>query len=58
MVDDASPVAASDLDRHYELHLKHLKLKDVPQKTVEAYSRAIRRVNGLNGGGHWAAEWP
>lgn len=31
-------------DRDYEQHLKHLKLKGLQPKTIEAYSRAIRRV--------------
>ncbi|WP_300335408.1 site-specific integrase [Accumulibacter sp.] len=39
-----SAVAATIFDRHYELHLKHLKLKGLQPKTIEAYSRAIRRV--------------
>ena len=30
--------------RHYETHLKHLKLKGLQPKTIEAYSRAIRRI--------------
>jgi site-specific recombinase XerD len=33
-----------DFDRDYEQHLKHLKLKGLQPKTIEAYSRAIRRV--------------
>lgn len=28
----------------YELHKKHLKLKGLQPKTIEAYSRAIRRI--------------
>ena len=31
-------------DRNYALHLKHLKLKGLRPKTIEAYSRAIRRI--------------
>lgn len=31
-------------DRNYALHLQHLKLKCLPPKTIEAYSRAIRRI--------------
>ena len=30
--------------RHYETHLKHLKLKGLQPKTIEAYARAIRRI--------------
>ena len=31
-------------DRNYQLHLKHLKLKGLQPKTIDAYSRAIRRI--------------
>ena len=31
-------------DRQYQMHLKHLKLKGLQPKTIEAYSRAIRRI--------------
>ena len=31
-------------ERHYALHLQHLKLKGLQPKTIEAYARAIRRV--------------
>ncbi len=30
--------------RKYQTHLKHLKLKGLQPKTIEAYSRAIRRI--------------
>jgi site-specific recombinase XerD len=33
-----------DFKRNYETHLKHLKLKGLQPKTIEAYSRAIRRI--------------
>lgn len=33
-----------DFDRQYQTHLKHLKLKGLQPKTIEAYSRAIRRI--------------
>ena len=36
--------AAEHFDRQYQTHLKHLKLKGLQPKTIEAYSRAIRRV--------------
>jgi len=39
-----SATAAATFDRNYELHLKHLKLKGLQPKTIEAYSRAIRRA--------------
>jgi len=32
--------------RQYETHLKHLRLKGLRPKTIEAYSRAIRRIGG------------
>jgi integrase/recombinase XerD len=34
----------SDFKQNYETHLKHLKLKGLQPKTIEAYSRAIRRI--------------
>jgi len=36
--------SSAHFDRHYQSHLKHLKLKGLQPKTVEAYSRAIRRI--------------
>ena len=30
--------------QNYASHLKHLKLKGLRPKTIEAYSRAIRRI--------------
>lgn len=35
---------AKNFQRNYALHLQHLKLKGLQPKTVEAYSRAIRRI--------------
>ena len=43
-MEDVSAVAAPNFDKNYRLHLKHLKLKGLQPKTIEAYSRAIRRV--------------
>jgi integrase/recombinase XerD len=34
----------AEFDQRYELHLKHLKLKGLQPKTIEAYSRAVRRM--------------
>jgi len=31
-------------NRYYELHCKHLRLKGLQPKTIDAYSRAIRRI--------------
>lgn len=36
--------SASDFKQNYQNHLKHLKLKGLQPKTIEAYSRAIRRI--------------
>ena len=36
-------------DRQYELHLKHLKLKGLQPKTIDAYSRAIRQIGAYFG---------
>ena len=36
--------STSHFDRQYQRHLKHLKLKGLQPKTIEAYSRAIRRI--------------
>ena len=33
-----------EFKENYQSHLKHLKLKGLQPKTIEAYSRAIRRV--------------
>jgi len=35
---------APHFNQQYETHLKHLRLKGLQPKTIEAYSRAIRRV--------------
>ena len=37
-------VLAGHFDRQYQTHLKHLKLKGLQPKTIEAYARAIRRI--------------
>ena len=36
----------ADFKRQYEPHLKHLRLKGLQPKTIEAYARAIRRIGG------------
>ncbi len=33
-----------EFNDNYLTHLKHLKLKGLQPKTIEAYSRAIRRI--------------
>ena len=38
------PSATADFDQRYQTHLKHLKLKGLQPKTIDAYSRAIRRM--------------
>jgi len=35
---------APHFNRQYQTHLKHLRLKGLQPKTIEAYSRAIRRI--------------
>jgi len=35
---------AANFKRNYERHLQHLKLKGLQPKTIDAYSRAIRRI--------------
>ena len=37
---------APHFNQQYETHLKHLRLKGLQPKTIEAYSRAIRRIGG------------
>ena len=34
----------ANFNRNYQLHLQHLKLKGMQPKTIDAYSRAIRRI--------------
>ena len=36
--------ANTRFEQNYQSHLKHLKLKGLQPKTIDAYSRAIRRV--------------
>src|SRR3990167_318482 len=38
------PSSEATFNQHYQGHLKHLKLKGLQPKTIEAYSRAIRRI--------------
>ncbi len=38
------PASKANFKRIYQSHLKHLKLKGLQPKTIEAYSRAIRRI--------------
>lgn len=39
-----TPSIDSKFNHYYSLHCKHLKLKGLQPKTIEAYSRAIRRI--------------
>ena len=39
-----NPVTKVEFDQRYQTHLKHLKLKGLQPKTIDAYSRAIRRM--------------
>ena len=36
--------STTHFDRQYQTHLKHLKLKGLQPKTIDAYARAIRRI--------------
>ncbi len=38
------PETAANFKQNYQTHLKHLKLKGLQPKTIEAYSRGIRRM--------------
>jgi len=37
--------SSAHFDQQYQSHLKHFKLKGLQPKTIEAYSRAIRRID-------------
>jgi len=39
-----TPSFNSTFKQDYQTHLQHLKLKGLQPKTIEAYSRAIRRI--------------
>ena len=39
-----TPTHQTEFDQRYKTHLKHIKLKGLQPKTIEAYSRAIRRM--------------
>ena len=39
-----TPSIESKFNHYYSQHCKHLKLKDLQPKTIEAYSRALRRI--------------
>jgi integrase len=41
---DISDTQRAEFDQRYASHLRHLKLKGLQPKTIEAYSRAIRRL--------------
>ena len=38
------PATPPDFNQKYETLLKHLELKGLQPKTIEAYARAIRRI--------------
>ena len=45
-----TPSIESKYNHYYSLHCKHLKLQGLRPKTIEAYSRGIRRIaNYFNG---------
>ncbi len=37
-------LSANTFDQNYQGHLKHLKLKGLQPKTIDAYARAIRWI--------------
>ncbi|MCA3132172.1 MAG: recombinase, partial [Rhodocyclaceae bacterium] len=37
-------LSADTFEPNYQAHLKHLKLKGLQPKTIDAYARAIRRI--------------
>ena len=37
-------LSESNFNKNYQTHLKHLRIKGLQPKTIEAYSRAIRRI--------------
>jgi integrase/recombinase XerD len=39
-----TPSTNEQFNHYYALHCKHLKLKGLQHKTIEAYTRAIRRI--------------
>jgi hypothetical protein len=39
-----NPSTKAEFDQRYQTHLKHLKLKGLQPKTIDAYSRPIRRM--------------
>lgn len=41
-----TPSIETKFNHYYSLHCKHQKLKGLQPKTIEAYSRAIRRMSG------------
>ena len=40
----STTASKAHFDRQYQTHLKHLKLQGLQPKTIDAYSRAIRRI--------------
>ena len=38
------PSSEATFNAHYQAHLKHLKLKGLQPKTIDAYARAMRRI--------------
>ena len=41
---NVNPAFPPAFEQRYETHLKHLKLKGLQPKTIQAYARAIRRM--------------
>ncbi len=43
-----SATAIATFANDYQLHLKHFTLRELQPKTLDAYSRAIRRLGGTS----------
>ena len=41
------PEPDDDFKQNYQAHLKHLRLKGLRPKTIEAHSRAVRRARNF-----------
>ena len=46
MITAATTASKAHFDRQYQTHLKHLKLKGLQPKTIDAYSRVFPAVTG------------
>ncbi len=42
-----TPSNNEQFNHYYSLHCKHLELKGLQPKTIEAYTRALRRIGAF-----------